>query len=98
MTDQTTIVPEQDERPSTKKRGGLFVTDQELIERWNVPEKIARDALHFFDRDNGKATGFPQKITLLGNRRYYPAVEAYLEAAFGFKIEASQVRRIASVK
>jgi hypothetical protein len=98
MTEQTTIAPEQEERPSTKKRGGWFVTDQELIEIMGVPEKIARDALHFLDRDNGKTSGFPQKSAIYGGRRYLPAVKAYFDTTLGFKIEASQPRRIVSVR
>jgi len=53
----------------------------ELIRRMGVPEKIARAALHALDRDKG--SGFPQKKALWGNRRYWPAVKAYLDRTNG---------------
>jgi hypothetical protein len=82
--------PEQ-EKPSRKKRGGLFVTDAELIERLNVPEKIARQAIEMLDRD--RSSGFPQKQKLWGNRRYWPAVRTYLDYAYAPKLDASPQRR-----
>ena len=68
----------------------LWVTDAELIRRMGVPEKIARDALHVLDRDRTK--GFPQKQALWGNRRYWPAVKAYLDATNGLKMVTSRGR------
>jgi hypothetical protein len=67
------------------KAPGLFVTDAELIRRIGVPERIARVALYAFDRDP-RTTGFPQKQKLWGNRRYWPAVAAYLEHHYGYKL------------
>jgi hypothetical protein len=55
-------------------RDALFVTDAELIRRLGVPEKIARQALRRLDADRG--SGFPQKVRLWGDRRYWPAVRA----------------------
>ena len=72
-------------------RDTLFVTDAELIERMGVPEKVARAALHALDRDKG--SGFPQKKALWGNRRYWPAVKAYLDRTNGLKVDASQRER-----
>jgi len=63
---------EKDDGESDRTRGGLFVTDAELIRRLAVPEKIARDALRALD--NHRGTSFPQKSKLWGNRRYWPAV------------------------
>jgi hypothetical protein len=74
-------------KPSTKRRGGLFVTDAELIEKLGVPEKIARDTLHFLDKDNGRISGFPQKSALWGRRRYWPAVREYLDRTNGLHAE-----------
>lgn len=54
----------------------LYVTDAELIRRIGVPEKIARNAIR--DLDRNRASGFPQKQALWGNRRYWPAVKAWL--------------------
>lgn len=68
----------------------LWVTDAELIRRLGVPEKIARDLLHMFDHDPSK--GFPQKKKLYGNRRYWPAVKAYLDATNGLKIDVPRGR------
>lgn len=61
------------EREQTK----LYLTDAELIRRMGVPEKIARDALTMLDRD--PRSGFPKKQKLWGDRRYWPAVKAYLD-------------------
>jgi hypothetical protein len=60
------------ERESDK----LFVTDAELIRRLGVPEKPARQLLRLLDE---KPTGFPRKQKLFGNRRYWPAVKAFLD-------------------
>lgn len=68
-------------------RETLYVTDAELIRRMGVPEKIARAALQAFDRDRGK--GFPQKQALWGNRRYWPAVKAFLDRTNGLKVGTS---------
>ena len=57
-------------RPQT-----LFVTDTEMIRRIGVPEKIARAAIKALDEN--PLSGFPQKSELWGNRRYWPAVEAW---------------------
>ena len=61
----------------------LYVTDAEIIRRIGVPEKIARAALSALDRDRG--SGFPPKKALWGNRRYWPAVKAYLDKTNGLK-------------
>lgn len=55
----------------------LYVTDAEIIRRMGVPEKIARDAIRELDRN--RFSGFPQKSKLWGDRRYWPAVKAYLD-------------------
>ncbi len=68
----------------------LYVTDAELIRRMGVPEKIARQALRELDRPG---SGFPRKQALWGNRRYWPAVKAYLDRASGIKVDASQRER-----
>lgn len=59
-----------------------FVTDAELIERINVPEKIARQAIEALDKNPGQS-GFPQKQKLWGDRRYWPACKAYFYRASG---------------
>lgn len=47
-----------------KRRGGLFVTDAEIVERLNVPEKIAYKAFRALDAE--KPTRFPQTQKLWG--------------------------------
>lgn len=54
---------------------GVWVTDEELIARSGVPEKIMRDVLTELDRR--RDSGFPKKQALYGNRRYWPAVQEY---------------------
>lgn len=83
MTD--TIDIETKKRPAKEKPPveTLFVTDAELINRMGVPEKIGYAALHALDRDRG--SGFPQKKKLWGDRRYWPAVKAYLDRENGLK-------------
>lgn len=54
-----------------------WLTDAEIIRRLGVPEKIARDALMVLDSD--KHSGFPPKKKLWGDRRYWPAVKAWMD-------------------
>jgi hypothetical protein len=74
------------ERPDT-----LYVTDAELIRRIGVPEKIARDAIRALD--SNPRSGFPQKQKLWGDRRYWPAVRAYLDRTSGLTMGASPDKR-----
>lgn len=62
----------------------LLVTDEEIIKRLGLPEKLGRDRLRALD-DN-KRSGFPPKLALWENRRWWPAVEAWFEAEYGRKI------------
>jgi hypothetical protein len=61
----------------------LFVTDAEMIRRFGVPEKIARHTVRQMDAK--RVAGWPQKQALWGNRRYWPAVVAYLDRNGGLK-------------
>lgn len=72
-------------RTRTKKRGGLYVTDAELIEKLGVPEKLAREALHVLDHD--RRSGFPRKQALWGGRRHWPSVEKWCEITGGLAQE-----------
>lgn len=89
MTDTREKFPDLD-AIEQRYRDGLYVTDAELIRRMGVPEKIARDAIRALDLDRG--SGFPQKKKLWGNRRYWPAVKAYLDRTNGLKLDASARR------
>jgi hypothetical protein len=62
---------------ATQTRPGLFVTDAELIRRSGLPEKYARRLLAH--RDGNKTSGFPKKLPLYGDRRYWPAVQAFFD-------------------
>lgn len=75
----------------TDREPTLFVTDAEIVRRWGVPEKIAYEAIRALDAN--RASGFPQKQALMGKRRYWPAVKAYLDQAYGLNIGASPQRR-----
>lgn len=66
-------------------RETLYVTDAELIRRLGVPEKIGYAALHAFDRERHR--GFPQKQKLWGDRRYWPAVKAFLDRTGGLTLD-----------
>lgn len=81
----TDLSESTERRPRTTRRGGLFVNDAELIERLGVPEKIGRQTLQALDQN--KRTGFPPKQAIWGGRRYWPAIEAWLEARGGFPVE-----------
>ena len=67
-------------RPETieREKDKLWVTDAELIRRMGVPEKIARMRIRALD-DNPKS-GFPKKDQFFGDRRYWPAVQAWFDA------------------
>jgi predicted RNA polymerase sigma factor len=66
-------------------RETLYITDAELIRRMGVPEKIARDAIRALDHN--PKSGFPKKDRLWGDRRYWPAVKAYLDRLNGLNME-----------
>jgi hypothetical protein len=68
MTDQAT---------QTRPAQGLFVTDAELIRRSGLPEKYGRRLLAHLD--GNKTSGFPKKLPLYGDRRFWPHVEEYFE-------------------
>lgn len=93
MTDAPAIAPDLPAQVWTgrKRRGGLFVTDAELIERLGVPEKIGRQALHTLDSD--PRLGFPKKHKFWGDRRYLPAIQAYLDKHYGFSVISPTSKR-----
>jgi hypothetical protein len=73
--------PETIEREKDK----LYVTDAELIRRLGVPADVARPVLAELEAKNG----FPRKQKLWGNRRYWPAVRAYLDRMNGLNVGGS---------
>lgn len=68
-----------------RRRGGLFVTDEELIEILGVPFNEGRRIIQQLD-DNPLA-GFPQKSKLWCGRRYLPAVRQWLDLKNGLKMD-----------
>lgn len=77
MTDAAALDRPEPETSGRRRRGGLYVTDAELVELLGVPEKIGREAITAMD--NNPRSGFPKKNPLWGGRRYWPAVKAYLD-------------------
>lgn len=85
MTDAPKIVPDQKpkRRAHRSPHGiGVFVTDLELVEYLGVPEQTAAQAIASAEQHNG----FPRKQAMWGNRRFLPAVEAWLNEVYGFKM------------
>lgn len=68
----TTPSPETLDREKDKR----FVTDAELCRLLGVPARIAKPTIQELETKHG----FPKKLKLWGNRRYLPAVLAYLDA------------------
>jgi hypothetical protein len=87
MTD--TLTQRRERKPREKRPDGVWVTDDELIERSGVPQDIMRRALGAMDRD--QKSGFPKKNPLYGGRRYWPAVQEY----WSYTNTNPQARRIA---
>lgn len=92
MTTPTTVKPELSERPKRRHRApngpGLYVTDRELIEILGIPPATAKPVLAMLDRDRSK--GFPPKQKLWGDRRYWPAVEDWLNKTNGLVPQQKQ--------
>lgn len=69
----------------------LWVTDAELIRRSGVPERVMRTNLRMWDAN--PRFGFPPKMKLYGDRRYWPACEAYFDRQVQAKISANSGRK-----
>jgi hypothetical protein len=57
---------------------GLFIPDSEMYRRLGVSPRIGRMAVLALER-----SGFPPKLPLWGNRRYWPAIRAFLDRHYG---------------
>ena len=64
---------------SRPRRDVLFVSDTEMLRRIGCSEKTGRVAI----RELEKRQVFPPKDPLFGNKRYWPAVRAFLDARSG---------------
>lgn len=69
-----------------REKEKLWLTDAELIRRMGAPEKIARAALRDLDKTG---SGFPKKQKVWGDRRYWPAVQAYFDRVYGAQPQRS---------
>jgi len=65
-----------------RERDKLWLTDAELYRRMGLPREVAKPVIEQLE---AKA-GFPRKQKLWGDRRYWPAVKAYLDAQYGMKM------------
>lgn len=65
-----------------REKDFLYVTDAQLMRRLGLDPKIARPVLLMLDAQKSR-TGFPQPSKLWGNRRYWPAVKAWLDRSEG---------------
>jgi hypothetical protein len=72
-----------------REQGKLYVSDAELIRRIGVPEKYMRKILPGLESNYG----FPRKQPLFDNRRYWPAVKAWLDKRNGLTMGPQPVRR-----
>lgn len=72
------------DRNDKQDSGKLYVSDAELCRRLGVGERTARVAIRELERNRG----FPRKDPLFGERRYWPAVKAFLDRRSGISIVA----------
>jgi hypothetical protein len=70
---------ESDGLADCRNSSALFVSDTEMLRRIGVSKKIGRIAI----RELEKRLAFPPKDPLFGNKRYWPAVRAFLDARGG---------------
>jgi hypothetical protein len=69
MTEGSSVVNDED----------AFLSDREIAERWRVGYETALAAIHIFERD----PRFPRKDKLLANKRFWPAIKAFMRARYG---------------
>ena len=66
-----------------REKNKLWLSDAELIRRLGVPEDKARAALRELDKPG---SGFPKKVKLWDDRRWWPAVKEYFDKVYGCSI------------
>jgi hypothetical protein len=81
MSDEIPFPEESDEQTDFDafRREALFIFDTEMYRRMGVSEKVGRVAV----RELEKRQVFPARDPLFGNKRYWPAVRAFLNARAG---------------
>ena len=65
-----------------REKDKLYLTDAELIRRLGVPERTLRPLLLALE----SKYGFPRKSAFFGDRRYWPAVKAWLDRHEGLPV------------
>lgn len=70
-----------------REKDKLWITDAELIRWLGVPEKTGYETIRMMEAKGG----FPRKQKLWGDRRYKPAIKAYLDRLYG-SVTAPQQR------
>lgn len=73
------------------RREALFVSDAEMYRRIGLSHKVLRVAV----RELEKRQVFPAKDPLFGNKRYWPAVRAFLDARAGIGSAPPKRKRMA---
>jgi hypothetical protein len=72
-----------------REKDKLYLTDAELIRRLGVPDKVMRSMLPGLE----SKFSFPKKQPLFGDRRYWPAVKAWLDKHNGLMVDTPPTRR-----
>lgn len=64
-----------------REKDKLYLTDAELYRRLGVPRQTAAPVIQVLEDKQG----FPKRQKLWGNRRYWPAVKAWLDRNNGLQ-------------
>lgn len=72
-----------------REKDKLYLTDAELIRRLGVPDKVMRPMLPGLE----SKFAFPKKQPLFGDRRYWPAVKAWLDKHNGLMVDTPPTQR-----
>jgi hypothetical protein len=67
------------ERSSVVENEDTFLSDREIAEAWGVGYETALAAIHVFEKD----PRFPRKDKLLANKRFWPAIKAFMRWRYG---------------
>ena len=68
----------------------LFVTEAELIRRLGVPDELGQAILQDFDANH---PGLLEKQKVWGDRRYWPAIKAWLDKTCGLELAKPRPRK-----
>jgi transcription initiation factor IIE alpha subunit len=72
MSEKTQIAPMR-----SRVKEGLMLNDEQLLRKLGIPLERGRRILDALDRD--RHAGFPRKQPMWEYRRYWPAVDKWLE-------------------